>query len=80
MIRDLFDFARYGDIYTKLYDQTWSMLKVDRTQFSVASTFDDAERTVYWHCRTPYERLQHLKQNKRASARFKGLDDLEHLL
>ena len=47
--------------YIVMIKQTLSTLKVDRTQFSVVSSFDDDDRTAYWHSRTPHERLRHLQ-------------------
>jgi hypothetical protein len=41
--------------------------RVDRTAFSVVSSFEeaDAEDDAYWHSRTPAERLAHLELLRR---------------
>jgi len=41
--------------------------KVDRTAFSVVSSFEEAERQdrEYWLSRTPLERLQHMEVLRR---------------
>jgi hypothetical protein len=41
--------------------------RVDRTVFSVVSSFEeaDAEDDAYWHSRTPAERLAHLELRRR---------------
>ena len=41
--------------------------KIDRTAFSVASSFEEAEREdkEYWLSRTPLERLQHMELLRR---------------
>jgi hypothetical protein len=37
--------------------------KLDKTAFSVVSSFEEADRQdeEYWHSRTPLERLQHME-------------------
>jgi hypothetical protein len=39
-------------------DTLTSMLKMDKTAFSVASLFDEPDEKIYWLSKTPYERLQ----------------------
>jgi hypothetical protein len=41
--------------------------KMDKTAFSVASSFEEAEREdkEYWLSRTPYERLQYMELLRR---------------
>jgi hypothetical protein len=41
--------------------------KLDRTAFSVVSSFEEADRQdrEYWRSRTPYERLQHMELLRR---------------
>ena len=41
--------------------------KMDRTAFSVASSFEEADKAdrEYWLSRTPYERLQHMELLRR---------------
>ena len=39
--------------------------KVDRNKFSVASDFDDADVTRYWHSQTPRARLRYMEELRR---------------
>jgi hypothetical protein len=41
--------------------------KIDRTAFSVVSSFEEADKQdkEYWHSRTPYERLQYMELLRR---------------
>lgn len=41
--------------------------KLDKTAFSVVSSFEEADRAdkEYWHSRTPYERLAYLELLRR---------------
>lgn len=43
--------------------------KLDRTAFSVVSSFEEADRQdrEYWRSRTPYERLQHMELLRRSN-------------
>lgn len=46
-------------------DPLESCPRLDRTAFSVARDFDDAEERGYWHRHTPEERLAHMELLRR---------------
>ena len=48
-------------------DTIASMLKMDKTAFSVASLFDESDEKAYWLSKTPYERLQAIELSRRLS-------------
>jgi hypothetical protein len=38
------------------------MFDVDKTAFSVVSLSDESDEILYWHSKSPYERLQAVEQ------------------
>jgi hypothetical protein len=55
-------------------------LKIDKTAFSVASSFDDSEERTYWLSRTPHERLQHIEVLRRINYGHKATARLQRVL
>jgi hypothetical protein len=55
-------------------------LKIDKSAFSVASTFDDSEEKAYWLSRTPHERLQHIEVLRRINYGHKATGRLQRVL
>jgi hypothetical protein len=66
-------------------DDTLNFLEVDRSSFSVASSFDEADELAYWLDRSPHERLQYMEILRRinygdaASARLQRILEVTQL-
>jgi hypothetical protein len=48
-----------------MMDSLDSMLRMDKTAFSVGSLFDEPDEKAYWLSKTPYERLQAVELMRR---------------
>lgn len=64
-------------------DRTTSLLpplSLDKTAFSVSSSFDTSDDDRYWWSRTPHERLQHLECLRRINYGHHATERLQRFL
>lgn len=54
--------------------------QVDRTAFSVATSFDNSDEKAYWLSRTPQERLQHMELLRRINYGHRATERLQRVL
>ncbi len=54
--------------------------KVDRSAFSVSTSFDNSDEKEYWLSRTPQERLQHMELLRRINYGSRTTERLQRVL
>lgn len=53
---------------------------VDRSAFSVSTSFDNTDEKEYWLSRTPQERLQHMELLRRINYGHRATERLQRVL
>ncbi len=54
--------------------------KVDRSAFSVSTSFDNSDEKEYWLSRTPHERLRHMELLRRINYGPRATERLQRVL